>query len=77
MKSEYKYVVEIDNENNDDWIRLYSGFDLQEAEKFFNDYKFVEGDNKLHLDRIEIMWRYEGQKVPDVNLPKTLMERYN
>jgi len=77
MKTDYKYTVTLDNENNDEWVYLYSGTDLAEAEKTYDEYKFIEGDQRLQLDRYGMTWRYEGQKTPDIDaVPNILKERY-
>jgi hypothetical protein len=77
MRTEYTYTVSVDNENNEEWVDLYNGKDLTAAETSYNEYKFIEGDQRLQLSQYELTWRYEGQKVPDRDpTPKTLKERY-
>lgn len=77
MRSEYFYTVSVDNDANEEWVEIHRGQDLDVAERAYKDYKFADGDSRLHLTRYEKTWRYEGQQTPDINpTPKTLKERF-
>ena len=77
MRTEYQYFVDVENDNNDEFVNIHKGDDMDAAKQAYKEYKFQDGDTRVQLSRCELIWRYEEQKTPDTDLPRLLEERYN